>query len=125
MKNDSIRLHPKHGLNPTMKVCFWCGEETGEILLLGAAYEKQAPMRMVTDYEPCEKCKEAFAQGITLMEATETLKGPEPTGNYWVITEEAAKRIFSGNSYEDVLHHKRAFIDREAATKLGFYQNAA
>lgn len=122
--NDTIWLHQEYGVNPTIKVCFWCQQETGEILLLGAAYKKQAPMRMVTDYEPCKKCKEIFAQGITLIEAFQTLKGPEPTGNHWVITEEAAKRIFNGGVYEDVLHHKRAWIDREDAIKLGLLQNA-
>ena len=34
-KEPSIRLSEKHGLNPTLGVCFFCGEETGEIGLLG------------------------------------------------------------------------------------------
>ena len=34
MEND-ILLSPKYGVNPTMPVCFWCGEDRGEIALLG------------------------------------------------------------------------------------------
>lgn len=56
--SDSIRLHPEHGLNPTLCTCFWCGEDTGEIALLGATYNGEAPMHMVLNYEPCAACKE-------------------------------------------------------------------
>ena len=56
--SDSIRLHPEHGLNPTLCTCFWCGEDTGEIALLGATYNGEAPMHLVLNYEPCAACKE-------------------------------------------------------------------
>ena len=35
MSNAGIKLSPKHGLNPTIPVCFWCGEERNEVALLG------------------------------------------------------------------------------------------
>jgi hypothetical protein len=50
-------LSKEHGLNPTMPVCYWCGEETGEVALLGAAYKGEAPMHMVLNKEPCPACK--------------------------------------------------------------------
>ena len=31
----ALKLSPKHGLNPTISVCFWCGEEKDESALLG------------------------------------------------------------------------------------------
>jgi hypothetical protein len=31
---DGIKLHPEHGLNPSIEVCMICGEEMG-IALLG------------------------------------------------------------------------------------------
>ena len=31
MSKDDIKLSPKHGLNPTMPVCFWCGKEKNEV----------------------------------------------------------------------------------------------
>jgi len=66
-----ISLHPEHGLNPTITKCFWCNEPKNEILLLGVKHKDRAPMYIIADYEPCEKCAAQWAQGITLIEATE------------------------------------------------------
>lgn len=100
MSNAGIKLSPKHGLNPTIPVCFWCGEERNEVALLGHIGDGrkhedfEAPMHMVIDYEPCEKCRANMALGVTLMEATnkpnsvtkvEMQKGVYPTGRYVVI----------------------------------------
>lgn len=102
MKN-SIPLHPKHGLNPTLSRCIVCGEDTGEIALLGNHYKGEAPMHMVTSIEPCEKCREKYlAEGTMLMEATEDwskskLGTPrrEPTGNFCIIKDEAFQTLFN------------------------------
>ena len=59
-----ILLSPKHGLNPTIPICFWCGEEKNEIALMGRIGDArkgedfEAPMHAVLDYEPCDKCRE-------------------------------------------------------------------
>lgn len=37
---NGIEISPKHGLNPTIPVCFWCGKEKNEIALLGRIREK-------------------------------------------------------------------------------------
>lgn len=121
--SDSIRLHPKHGLNPTMPVCIWCGQDTGEIVLLGAAYEGEAPHRMVMNAEPCDSCREAWEGGVMLALASNTKSSEFPleiakdagafvSGTHWVITHEAAKRILN-------IEGDKALIDREAAIKLG------
>lgn len=39
---DGIKLHPEHGLNPSIEVCMICGEEMG-IALLGNNINGQAP----------------------------------------------------------------------------------
>ena len=76
MSNAGIKLSPKHGLNPTIPVCFWCGEERNEVALLGHIGDGrkhedfEAPRHMVIDYEPCEKCRAKMALGVTLIEAT-------------------------------------------------------
>ena len=76
----SIRLHSKYGVNPTIPQCFWCGQDKNEVALLGAAYKGEAPMHMVLDHEPCETCKQKFAQGILFFEVDD-----EPTGRWVVI----------------------------------------
>lgn len=62
-----IRLHKKHGLNPTISICFICGKPKKEVALLGSAYKGRAPMHMVTSLEPCEKCKKMLRGGGVAM----------------------------------------------------------
>ena len=105
---SKIRLSEKHGVNPTLKVCFFCGEDTGEIALLGKLpNDEEAPRRLVLDYCPCDKCKEQMDTGVTLIEVdydtsdkrppiSKDSYGQEvyPTGRWCVVTEEGAKKIF-------------------------------
>jgi hypothetical protein len=57
-----ITLHPEHGVNPMLTVCWWCGEDDG-IALLGRNGGKKAPMRGIVNKAPCPKCKERIDQG--------------------------------------------------------------
>jgi hypothetical protein len=114
----SIRLHPQHGLNPTMPICFWCGEETGEIALLGAAYKKEAPRRMVLNHDPCTRCSEQMALGICIMECGGTMNHPEPTGSWVVITEDAARRLLTADMLERTLLARKAYMEPTAFRRL-------
>lgn len=98
--SGSIRLHPKHGLNPTMPLCIVCHEPTGEIALLGAAYKGEAPMHMVMGIEPCDACRAKYlADGVLLAECElEWHNGKEhkkPTGRVMVIKAKAFEAIFN------------------------------
>lgn len=115
-----IELSPKHGVNPTIPVCFWCGKDKGEIALLGRVREKdhngravkgsdlEAPMKMVLDYEPCDCCKEQFSQGVQLIECVSMVSDERPpltrdehgheaypTGRTIVLKTEVAQNIFN------------------------------
>jgi hypothetical protein len=118
---DSIRIHPQHGLNPTLPVCWWCGEETGEVALLGAAFKGEAPHRMVLNRAPCPKCTEQMARGITLIQATEATRGnpPQMTGRWCVMTEDAVRRIFSADVLDNVLQHRKAMLSIDAWKHMG------
>lgn len=35
-KNSGTKLSPKYGVNPTIPVCFWCGEDKNEVIILQA-----------------------------------------------------------------------------------------
>lgn len=124
--SKGIEVSPKHGLNPTIPVCFFCGEEKNEIALLGRIRKKdtrptawggrstkvidddvEAPMKMVMDYEPCDKCKEQFDKGVLLIGVTThapdgrpplTAQGGVevyPTGAHAVMLPEAVERVFN------------------------------
>ena len=68
----SIKISEKHGVNPSTDCCFFCGEPKDIILFGRLKNDAQAPSRVITNYEPCDKCKEKMAQGVTLIEASET-----------------------------------------------------
>ena len=116
----SLRLSKEHGLNPTIPVCFLCGKEKGEIALLGASYKGEAPMHMCIDKSPCDKCKEHMKQGIILVGVRDGEKKTSPdnpyrTGQFYVITEEAAKRMFG-----EIPPQRAAFIEESALKQLNF-----
>lgn len=128
----SIRVSEKHGVNPTLGICFWCGEDDGTIGLLGKLKgDVEAPRKMMLGYEPCDTCKEGIALGVAIMEASsfpafdnqpKIKKGCYPTGRWSVITREAAERLFTDDVIEAVLKHGRTFMDVETYEALGLHE---
>lgn len=106
--SKGIRISPKHGLNPCIPICIFCGQEKKEIALMGKLKDDvEAPMYAVIDYEPCENCRANWSMGVALLRVSETpLKGGMPplavkdgkdiypTGQYFVMTQDAVKQIF-------------------------------
>ena len=135
--SKSIKISPKYGVNPTMPICFFCGEPTGEIALLGHIKDKdfkgkaipgsdvEAPKSMILNYEPCDTCKENMSKGITIIEvieknnapanAVEICPGAVPTGTWSVIKTEAFERIFKDilttEAYEKTINMKKCFLE--------------
>lgn len=111
-KDDGIELSPRHGLNPMLTTCFWCGESTG-VALIGRIRkagddDAEAPQRSCVSLEPCDKCRKNFEKGVLIIEVTEdgsqfgnngrfslgAKDGPQrlwPTGRYAVLKPEAVK----------------------------------
>lgn len=127
--SEAIRLSPKHGLNPTIPVCFWCGEERGEVALLGRigdgrkGEDIEAPMHCIIDYEPCPACLAKMNNGFTVVEATPIPNnttnvpiqdGVYPTGRFVVIKNEAAAKVFG----EDVVAVTKCFLESKYFTKI-------
>jgi len=126
-----LRLHPAYGLNPTIPMCFWCGKDKNELVMLGAAYKAEAPRSMIMDYIPCEECETKMNQGITLVECThrqdkfpEIISGAYPTGRWCVVTEDYASRVFQPEAVlKSVLKHRKAFIEPDVMERMGITQN--
>lgn len=99
---SSIKISKKHGVNPTIPVCAWCGKEKNEVALLG--YIKgdiEAPRNMILNYEPCDECKKSWSQGVAVIEVVRTpretghlpiAKDVYPTGRMIVVKE----KVFGG-----------------------------
>lgn len=131
--SKSIRISPKHGLNPTIPICPFCGKERQEIAIMGRVGGKEdieMPMYAIIDFEPCDECKAAMDQGITLIMATQNKykssgilldanQGMYFEGHWAVIKEEGIKRAISDkNMLEQVLKARRAYLDEEAYGKV-------
>lgn len=119
-----IRLHPKHGVNPTIPTCFYCGEDKNEIALLGAAYRGEAPMKgVVLDQKPCDKCAGYMKQGVILISVKDGEDGkPNPyrTGGWAVIKDEAIRRMVQPDDLaETIIARRAAFVPDEAWAALG------
>ena len=90
MAKNCIKLHPEYGVNPSMSVCFYCGEPTNEIVLFGAAYKDkdgkkaEAPRYTCNSLEPCDTCKEKYKEYVLIVEA-ENEDNPKPTGRWLAI----------------------------------------
>lgn len=132
---NSIKLSPKHGVNPTIPVCFFCGKEKNEVALLGHIHQKdkdgktvrgsdvQAPMHAIIDYVPCDECKANMGLGVTLIEATNVQPADNrppiqvnqangtlyPLGGWCVIKPEAMERIVGGIWQQGM----KAFVESE------------
>lgn len=121
---SSIKLSEKYGVNPTIPVCFFCGEEKNEVALLGKITDKhtreeiEAPMKMVLDYEPCDKCKEQWSKGVAIIEVTkndlgrpEIAPNAQPTGRIVVLKPEALVNCKAGD--------RRLMVDTEFSQAFG------
>lgn len=139
MSKGTIELSPKHGVNATIPVCFWCGKEKNEIAILGRVRKRDPrtgkavkgsdievpPTGMVLDYEPCDCCREKFEQGVQLIEISTSRPDGRPaitkdgvtplypTGAHIVIKSEAAKRTFNVEDETMLDEGKKLCLDQQ------------
>lgn len=67
-REKGITVSEKHGLNPSMMQCYFCGETKGVALLGRLPGDAEAPQSAVFDKEPCDKCKAHMKEGIICIE---------------------------------------------------------
>ena len=128
--SKSIKLSKKHGVNPTIPICFWCGKEKNEVVLLGHLEgNAEAPMCMWIpgDYEPCEKCKQYWTMGIVLAEAYDypilyenqpSFHGAYPTGVNMVLTEKGVKNLFTKEMVDQLIEKRLGFVDHDMMEQI-------
>jgi len=130
----NLRLSPKHGVNPTIPVCFYCLKEKNEVLLLGRMKptkdtrgvtvdsDPEAPRRAVFDKEPCKECKGFMERGIVLisvLDADEGKSNPHRTGGWVVVKDEAIQRWLPAKIADHILHARFAFVPDGVWGRLG------
>lgn len=128
----SIRVDPKHGVNPSVEQCFYCLGDKGLILwgeltpeqrkALGTA-DGAAPRTICINKEPCTECEAHMARGIILISAADESMGsqnPHRTGSWVVVTEDAIKRMINDKELCDhVLNRRMAFVPDQVWDMVG------
>lgn len=120
-----IRLSRKHGVNPSVMLCFFCNEPAGVALLGRRPDDTEAPRQAVFDKTPCEKCKAYMEQGVILISVDEQksagdLENPYRTGGWVVVKDELVRRIVQPAALaESILRSRVAFVPDDAWDKLG------
>ena len=110
-----IRLSNKHGVNPSVMICFYCNNPKGKgVALLGALPgDAEAPRAAVFDKKPCDECAAHMEAGIIFISVKDETPSENPyrTGGWCVLREEAVRRMLNaGETVEDVCHKRVAFI---------------
>lgn len=67
-KKNEILLSEKHGVNPSIDCCFYCGKEVGIALLGKLPDDAEAPRTVCTSIEPCDECKEKYKDYCLVVE---------------------------------------------------------
>lgn len=117
-----IRPSKKHGLNPALVDCFFCGKEKSVAMLGKLKGDQKAPTHILMDYEPCTECAAKQAQGITFVEVTDTpgyIGMPEihknvwPTGRWCVCKESILDAFKEGPIVDQIRKRRVALIGKE------------
>lgn len=121
---SGIRLSPQHGINPSISVCFFCQKDKNELVLPGLLKgDAEAPHRAVWNKEPCDECKGFMKQGIILIsvdeDKTEDFLDPYRSGGWCVIKEDAIKRMIVGETANQVLKERVAFVPDDVWNHFG------
>ena len=119
---DSIRLHPEYGVNPMIAQCPLCGGDAG-VVMLGYNKGEKAPFKGVVPGMECDSCINSKKAGILLVEvrdgeAAGKPQNPYRTGRMFVVSEEAARRIFQGPEAEAMFRHRAAFLEESLIKNL-------
>ena len=145
----NITLHPDHGVNPSLMMCYFCLEESSGVALLGNNRGKEAPRKGVYDMNPCDKCKELMQQGIIVIGLRDGeqakiasdhedykravdhllphrrrnvgpfIPNPYRNGLWMVLSEDWAKRCITEPLLSKLLRGRWTFIEEKDAEALG------
>lgn len=120
---SDIKISPKHGLNPSIPLCFFCHRPKNEVVLMGRLKnDQEAPMYCIVDQDPCDECKKDMDMGIALIGTHNTpVSEQQPTignglyltGDFIVIAETFVQNIFKPEDVDTILANRKALVPQE------------
>ena len=117
-----LRLSKEYGVNPSIDMCFVCGEEI-DIILFGTSYKDengktaQAPTKICSG-RLCKKCEEFIERGYVffiVVKDGQSGKNPRRSGPIVQIKKEVAKEMFNADvqniNYLEESAYKQIFVE--------------
>lgn len=120
--SKGLRLSEKHGVNPSLDQCFYCGEAKGVVLFGRMKGDVQAPHEAVIDMKPCDKCAKLMQDGVILVCVRDGETGDDPyrTGMMVAIKDEGIRMAVTPPEFaEEIIRRRFAFVPLKAWTRLG------
>jgi hypothetical protein len=115
MAKGDILLSPQYGVNPSVELCWLCGESMGVILFGKMKRDKEAPPSCTLGHV-CKRCQTLMELGIIMALSKD---GKNPAGSFVVIKEEAFKRIVNADDLREYgLKHRLVLVDDEVFAML-------
>ena len=115
-------LSKKHGLNPTIEMCWLCNKDKGLLLFGRMKGDVAAPRKTVFNTEPCDECKEWQKKGIILISIRDGEEGsdnPYRTGGWCVVKAAYLKRVLEPGALKGILKQRYAFVGDSTWERLG------
>lgn len=114
---SGITLSKKHGVNPSVELCLYCKKPKGLILFGRLKGDEEAPRDVILNDEPCDECKERFAQGVTIFEFNEIEK--KPTGNYIVVKDDFIRKIVKNEAIiKSILEERKCVVEKNVFDEM-------
>jgi len=123
--DGKITLSPKHGLNPSLGLCYYCNEEDGTVVLPGKSRrgDEESPRKAVWSLDPCKKCGDYMKQGVILISVRDgetKTKNPYRTGKWVVIKESGVDRLpIHHEVIKRLLQSRYSFVEDTVWAALG------
>lgn len=129
-KEKGVTLSPKHGLNPAIPKCFYCGKDKNELWLLGKLpNDAEAPKGMCFDKEPCDECKDHMKKGVILISVdplrSTDVNNPYRTGGWVVVKDDFISRLLESAVASRILKERVAFMPDDIWDATGLPRGAA
>lgn len=123
-------------LGVALTKCYFCLGDNyivmNSLLRNSIATEVEKMHKKVVDMTPCSECEEYMKQGVILITIDskrsskdwdkQEIPNPYRTGGWFVITDEAIKRIFPEEHAKFALEHRFMFIEHEVAVMIGLFE---
>jgi len=117
----SIKISPKHGLNPSVVKCYFCGGGHSVVLFGRLKGDVEAPREVCVDRVPCDECEALMRQGVLLISVRDGEQGEDPyrTGGWCVVKDDALCFVSDDEVRASILRKRAAFIPDQVWDLVG------